>query len=99
MQYPFNEISFYHREPGEGRHASLPHLLSRKHAVLLYERDCLTVTDLGSLNGTWIETATGKWLRAPANVPVNVDPGSTLYLGGKQAVLDVNEHQFPNPFV
>jgi len=81
------------------QHASLPHLLSRKHAILMYERDCLMVTDLGSLNGTWVETVTGQWQRAPANVPVILERGSTVYFGGKQAVVDVNEQQLPNPFV
>jgi hypothetical protein len=60
--------------------------ISRHHAVFQVEDDTLTVTDLGSLNGTWVN---GQ--RLAARVPVTLAPHDTIQVGSPEIQLRVEE--------
>lgn len=82
-------------------HNSVKGLISRKHVSMQLLADgSIAVTDLGSLNGTWV-TAAGqhKPQRLQAHVTTAVAPGSTLYFGGHEVVADAEGGRCPNPFV
>lgn len=90
-------------------HHSTPGLLSRRHCRLQLRSDGLiTVEDLNSLNGTWVEG-----LSTPADgqqvvqqgavqlepfVPHVLQAGESLMLGGKDTVQGVGRSRVPNPF-
>lgn len=63
--------------PGQGN-------VSGRHCRIAMQAGQLTVTDLGSTNGTYVG---GQ--RLAANVPVALHSGSTVYLGGQDCGLRV----------
>ena len=60
--------------------------ISRHHAVFHVEDDALTISDLGSLNGTWVN---GQ--RLAARVPVTLAPNDTIQVGSPEIQLRVEE--------
>lgn len=102
------------RQPGQdGRVLEEPSaiqgLLSRRHCSLQTSPDGqLIVTDLGSLNGTFVqlfhedgqlqEDEEQQWVKLPAHVPTPVASGCMLYLGGKDVVRSSDNKHVSNPF-
>ncbi|WP_280404183.1 FHA domain-containing protein, partial [Nocardia brasiliensis] len=58
--------------------------VSRAHATLHLDADGLTVTDLGSTNGTSVN---GSDDRIPARVPVRLRSGDRIHLGGWTTIV------------
>jgi len=88
-------------------HPSTPKLLSRQHCSLQLRPDgLLEVTDLNSVNGTFIAKAVAddgigqhQVQRLQPHIPHVLEPGSTLMLGGVDAVMGVHGQVVSNPFV
>ncbi|WP_433655352.1 FHA domain-containing protein [Nocardia sp. CA-128927] len=67
--------------------------VSRAHATIHLEGDALTVTDLGSTNGTSVN---GSDELIPAKVPVPLRSGDRIHLGGWTTIvfdIDQPEHE------
>ncbi|MFI9405050.1 FHA domain-containing protein [Nocardia sp. NPDC052316] len=62
--------------------------VSRTHAVIHIDGDALTVTDLGSTNGTSVN---GSDDLIPAKVPVALRSGDRIHLGGWTTIVFTRE--------
>ncbi|WP_107657616.1 FHA domain-containing protein [Nocardia suismassiliense] len=62
--------------------------VSRTHAVIHIDGDALTVTDLGSTNGTSVN---GSDDLIPAKVPVRLRSGDRIHLGGWTTIVFTRE--------
>jgi FHA domain. len=86
------------REPRvpAGHVGGMPHLLrlrdprqeiSSQHAVVSLDYWHVTLTDVGSTNGTEIVTADGHRQRLVPNTPVVLEPGTTVVLAEVMDIL------------
>jgi hypothetical protein len=75
--------------------ASVPGLadlrqIGRRHARLFWHEGALTVVDLDSVNGTWVD---GRRIKAPESLPAG--SAFRLALDVDIAVLEIDEYGFP----
>jgi FHA domain len=67
----------------------LDRTVSRAHASIGLDGWDVTVTDLGSTNGSFVwDRATATWARLEANRPQRLEPGATVALGRRTFVFE-----------
>ncbi|KAM7252133.1 hypothetical protein ACFE04_024016 [Oxalis oulophora] len=60
--------------------------VSEKHAQIDYKDGSFFLTDLQSIQGTYLTDKEGRWYRVPPNYPVKIHPSAAIGFGSDQKV-------------
>lgn len=86
---------------------ALPLLISRRHATLVLSAGHVSVSDLGSTNGTFICRSGGSFRQLPSGTHAQLQPGDVVAFGGSNSVSvrdgahegNSQTRMVPNPFM